>query len=149
MSSLDRNRGSCSLGSLLHLGLFPLLLKAAVVPLPLSGEVVVASPPHLNRRLLARQMAAQVDGLTVKMAAAALEAMLDSISQCLAEGGSVRLARFGTFLLRHRPARRTYHPRTKAPIHIPAAQVPHFVPSPELGRPRRERQGDPEAPASV
>jgi nucleoid DNA-binding protein len=104
-------------------------------------EVAVASP-HLNRRLLARQMAAQVDGLTVKMAAAALEAMLDSISQCLAEGGSVRLARFGTFLLRPRPARQTYHPRTKAPVHIPAAQVPYFAPSPELGHPRRERRGD-------
>jgi len=111
-------------------------------------EVAVASP-HLNRHLLARQMAAQVDGLTVKMAAAALEAMLDSISQCLAEGGSVRLARFGTFLLRPRPARQTYHPRTKAPVHIPAAQVPYFVPSPELGRPRRKRRGDLEAPPSV
>lgn len=96
---------------------------------------MAAPPPHLNRRLLARQMAAQVDGLTVDMAAAALEAMLESISQCLAQGGSVRLARFGTFSLRHRSARQTYHPRTKAPIRIPAADVPHFVPSPELGRP--------------
>ncbi|MFS8861095.1 HU family DNA-binding protein [Synechococcus sp. H60.1] len=94
----------------------------------------------MNRRLLARQMAAQVDGLTVEMAAAALEAMLESISRCLAEGGSVRLARFGTFSLRYRPARQTYHPRTKAPIHIPPAQVPHFVPSPELGRPRGEQR---------
>ncbi|MFQ3614526.1 MAG: HU family DNA-binding protein [Cyanobacteriota bacterium] len=98
-------------------------------------NLLAAPPPHLNRRLLARQMAAQVDGLTVEMAAAALEAMLESISQCLAQGGSVRLARFGTFSLRHRSARQTYHPRTKAPIRIPAADVPHFVPSPELGRP--------------
>ncbi len=94
-------------------------------------------PPHLNRRLLARQMAARVDGLTVEMAAAALEAMLESIHECLVQGGCVRLAGFGTFSLRHRPARQTYHPRTKAPIWIPAADVPHFVPSPELGRPGR------------
>jgi nucleoid DNA-binding protein len=109
----------------------------------------VASPPHLTRRLLARQMAAQVDGLTVEMAAAALEAMLDSISQCLAQGGSVRLARFGTFSLRHRPARQTYHPRTKAPVHIPAADVPHFVPSPELGRPAGVRVSTSESAGSV
>lgn len=61
----------------------------------------------------------------------------------------MRLARFGTFSLRYRPARQTYHPRTKAPIHIPAAQVPHFVPSPELGRPRRDPQEEAEALASV
>lgn len=88
--------------------------------------------PSLNRRTLAQHMADQVDGLTIQMAAAAVEAMLDSISEALAAGSSVRLSRFGTFSLRYRTPRTTLHPRTREPIQIPAAYIPIFTPSTHL-----------------
>lgn len=89
-------------------------------------------PTQLNRRQLARHMARQVDGLTVPMAAATLEAFIDAVTDTLARGGEVHLSGFGTFSLSHRPARLTQHPRTGQPIRIPASQVPHFRPSPQL-----------------
>ena len=91
--------------------------------------------PHsspLNRRLLARQMAQQVDGLTVQLAGAALEAVMESIGSALAQGQDVRLSGFGTFSISHRRARNTRHPRTGQIIAIPAARVPLFSPSPQL-----------------
>ncbi|NJO85763.1 MAG: HU family DNA-binding protein [Synechococcaceae cyanobacterium RM1_1_27] len=90
------------------------------------------SPSPLNRRLLARQMAQQVDGLTVQLAQAALEAVMESIGCALAQGQDVRLAGFGTFSISQRRARSTRHPRTGQPIAIPAARVPMFSPSPQL-----------------
>ncbi len=86
----------------------------------------------LNRHSLSRQMADQVDGLTIQMASAALDACLDRITTAIAQGGSVRLAGFGTFSSRHRKPRTTHHPRTQAIIEIPATRVPTFSPSPKL-----------------
>ncbi len=86
----------------------------------------------LNRHSLSRQMAAQVDGLSIQMAAAALDACLDRIAHAIAQGGSVRLAGFGTFSSRQRKRRTTRHPRTQVPIDIPASWIPTFSPSPQL-----------------
>jgi nucleoid DNA-binding protein len=84
---------------------------------------------NLNRHTLSRQVAAQVDGLSIQMASAAIDACLESIAQSLASGGSIRLSGFGTFSLRQRKARTTRHPRTQQFITVPAALIPHFTPS--------------------
>ncbi len=86
----------------------------------------------LNRRTLARQMAQQVDGLTLQMAAAAVDALIDSVTASLVSGGKVRLTGFGSFSVRYRKARQTRHPRTQQSIDIPATYLPNFTPSAEL-----------------
>lgn len=106
---------------------------------PVSEEVLI-----LTRRLMARQMAQQVDGLTVPMAGAALEAAIDIISHVLIQGGEVRLSGFGTFWVSYRRARTTRHPRTGGPVQIPAARIPKFRPSSQL---RQQIQPDDPSPS--
>jgi nucleoid DNA-binding protein len=86
----------------------------------------------MNRWLLARDIAEHVDGMSVQMARAAVDAFCDSVSAALAANETVTLSDFGTFRLRHRNVRHTYHPRTRQPIVIPAAYVPAFIPSDAL-----------------
>ncbi|MEM6445006.1 MAG: HU family DNA-binding protein [Cyanobacteria bacterium J06642_2] len=88
--------------------------------------------PAITRHLLARQVAERVDGLSLRLAKAAVDALTDSIADTLADEGVIQLNGFGTFSVRHRSARQTLHPRTRKPISIPAANVPHFAPSPQL-----------------
>ena len=87
---------------------------------------------EMDRRALARLVAERVDGLSVRMASAAIEATCDAIAESLAQGEGVTLSNFGTFKTRQRKARQTYHPRTKEPVTIPAARTAAFVPSPKL-----------------
>lgn len=94
--------------------------------------------PTVTRRLLARQVAAQVDGLSLRLAGAAVDAIAVSIADALAADRTVQLNGFGTFSVRQRSARNTFHPRTRQPVSIPAASVPHFSPSPQL----RDRVSD-------
>ncbi|MEN9204611.1 MAG: HU family DNA-binding protein [Thermostichales cyanobacterium SZTDM-1c_bins_54] len=86
----------------------------------------------VNREVLARHMAASVDGLSVHMAEAALQALLEGMTAALAEGKTVHLAGFGRFSPRAVPARHTWHPRTRQPICIPARIQPHFTPAASL-----------------
>ena len=86
----------------------------------------------MDRRTLARLVAERVDGLSVRMASAAVEATCEVIAESLAQGESVTLSNFGTFKTRYRKARQTYHPRTQQPVTIPAARAAAFVPSSKL-----------------
>jgi DNA-binding protein HU-beta len=56
----------------------------------------------------------------------AVDAMMDSIKDALAEGDSVTLIGFGTFSVRERAARKGRNPRTGEPLDIEAANVPVF-----------------------
>lgn len=56
----------------------------------------------------------------------ALNALLASVSQTLAEGGRVSLGGFGTFVIGQRAARNGRDPRTGKVIRLPACQVPRF-----------------------
>ncbi|GAB4218521.1 MAG: DNA-binding protein HupB [Synechococcales cyanobacterium] len=87
---------------------------------------------EINRQVLVRHMAASVDGLSMQMANAAFDALLEGMTAALVNGKTVRLAGFGHFSPRLRPARHTWHPRTRAAIEIPAAIVPHFSPATAL-----------------
>ena len=95
----------------------------------------------MNKTELAAAVAAKTE-LSKKDAEAAVNAVLASITDALAEGDKVALVGFGTFdvktraartgpvpLGRRRPARaaRTgLNPRTKETIQIPEAKVPSF-----------------------
>jgi integration host factor subunit beta len=63
---------------------------------------------------------------------AAVDAMLDSICQALAEGRRVELRGFGAFSIRVRKARQGRNPRTGATVKVASKRVPFFKPGKEL-----------------
>ena len=79
----------------------------------------------MNKTELAAAVAAKTE-LSKKDAEAAVNAVLASITDALAEGDKVALVGFGTFETRKRPARTGRNPRTKETIEIPATTAPAF-----------------------
>jgi DNA-binding protein HU-beta len=65
-------------------------------------------------------------GLSRADATKAVDAVLDSITGTLSNGGSVSLVGFGTFSVKARAARAGRNPRTGETIQIPASNVPGF-----------------------
>ena len=55
-----------------------------------------------------------------------VDAVLESISQSLANGEEVRIVGFGTFSVSHRKATKGRNPRTGEPINIPASKQAKF-----------------------
>lgn len=53
-------------------------------------------------------------------------AVLDAITEALANGESVQLVGFGTFEVKNRAARKGINPRTKEEITIEASKLPSF-----------------------
>jgi len=68
------------------------------------------------------------EGADISKAAAgnALESAISAVGQSLKKGDSVSLVGFGTFTVKHRPARMGRNPRTGEEIQIKAANVPGF-----------------------
>ncbi|MGD1851886.1 MAG: HU family DNA-binding protein [Cyanophyceae cyanobacterium] len=66
-------------------------------------------------------------GMTKAQSKAALESILETITESLKEGEPVQLIGFGTFKTNHRAARTGRNPQTGAEIQIAAANVPAFV----------------------
>lgn len=71
---------------------------------------------------MAKQMHSQAE------AKAALEGMLNAISQGLKKDGKLTLTGFGTFKVSKRKARNGRNPRTGETIKIKARKVPQFTP---------------------
>ena len=65
-------------------------------------------------------------GISRADATKAVDAILDSITGTLSNGGSVSLVGFGTFSVKARAARTGRNPRTGEPIQIAASNVPGF-----------------------
>lgn len=59
-------------------------------------------------------------------ASAAVNAMIDALSEALAQGDSVTLTGFGTFSVGARAARQGRNPATGQAIEIPACKAPQF-----------------------
>jgi len=59
-------------------------------------------------------------------AAKAVDGIIESIKNALADGDTVTLIGFGTFSVRERAARKGRNPRTGEPLDIKAANVPIF-----------------------
>jgi DNA-binding protein HU-beta len=68
------------------------------------------------------------DGADISKASAgkALDATLEAITGALKRGDQVALVGFGTFSVKHRPARTGRNPQTGAEIKIAAANNPSF-----------------------
>lgn len=79
----------------------------------------------MNKTELVDSIASKTE-LSKSQAKKALEAVLETISESLADGQPVQLVGFGTFKVSHRNARKGRNPQTKQEIEIPAATVPAF-----------------------
>ncbi len=64
--------------------------------------------------------------LTKKQAEAAYATWLQVVASTLKKGGKVQLVGFGTYDLKHKPAREVYNPLTKKKVKIAASKVPTF-----------------------
>ena len=75
---------------------------------------------------------AEKASLSKKDSEAAVSAVLDVISDTLAQGEEVRLVGFGSFEVKHRKERMGLNPKTKTAVPIPATKVPSFKPGKAL-----------------
>jgi DNA-binding protein HU-beta len=80
-------------------------------------------------------------------AAAAVDAVLETVTETLRGGGEVNFTGFGKFSTQHRKARQGVNPRNpRETVKIPAATLPKFSPGSSLkqavGGRQRGRRGD-------
>lgn len=85
----------------------------------------------MNKRDLINEIAAKAE-LSKVDAKKALDAVLESISQALANDDKVALIGFGTFSVTEKGARTGINPQTKQKIEIPARKVVKFKPGADL-----------------
>ncbi len=69
---------------------------------------------------------ADASDISKSSAGRALEGAIDAVIGALKKGDPVTLVGFGTFAVKHRPARKGRNPQTGAEIQISAANVPGF-----------------------
>lgn len=79
----------------------------------------------MNKTDLVAAVAAKAE-ISKKDADAAVSAVVEAITEALAEGDKVSLVGFGTFDVKERAARTGLNPRTKETIEIPASKAPAF-----------------------
>lgn len=79
----------------------------------------------MNKGELVDLLATKAD-TTKKAATVLLDALIDSITQAVADGEKVTLVGFGSFEPRERKARDGRNPQTGEPMKIPATRVPAF-----------------------
>jgi DNA-binding protein HU-beta len=78
------------------------------------------------------EMLAERLGGDRKRAAAALDAVIDSVYATIARGEKVAITGFGVFERRDRAARTARNPATGAPVRVAASRVPAFRPGAEF-----------------
>jgi DNA-binding protein HU-beta len=84
----------------------------------------------MNKGELVNEVAKVVS--SKKEAQAAVDCVLDTITNSLKKNEKVTLVGFGTFKVDRRNARKGINPQTKEPIQIAAKNVPKFVPGQAL-----------------
>ena len=75
---------------------------------------------------------AEKSGLSKVDAKKAVEALVETVSSELKEGGKVALLGFGSFSVAEKSARKGVNPKTKQPIEIPARKSVKFKAGAEL-----------------
>ncbi len=85
----------------------------------------------MNKTQLVELIATKT-GLSKHQAHAALDAVVEAISDVLIQGETVSLVGFGTFKVSHRAPRVGRNPRTGDVIQIEATNCPVFAPSEKL-----------------
>lgn len=85
----------------------------------------------MNRKELIDAMASKT-GSTKSDAERNIAALIEIVSDTLAQGGNISLVGFGTFEVRERAARIGRNPKTGAELNIAASKIPAFKPSSTL-----------------
>lgn len=85
----------------------------------------------MNKTELIAAVAEQAE-LSKKDAEAAVNAVIEAITDALKKGDKVQLVGFGAFEVRERAKRYGRNPRTKETIEIPASKAPAFKPGKAL-----------------
>ena len=80
-------------------------------------------------------------GLSRTAAGSALDAVFEAVGEALARKEDVRIAGFGTFTTRNRPARTGHNPRTGESLSIAASTAPAFKPGKALRDAVNDGQG--------
>ena len=75
---------------------------------------------------------AEKTGLSKKDSDAAVNAVLNTITETLKADEKIQLVGFGSFEVKNRAARTGRNPKTKEPIEIPASKLPMFKPGKAL-----------------
>jgi len=81
----------------------------------------------VNKDALAR-VVVEKSGLSVTAAKLAVDDVLDAIRERAEAGDTIRIAGFGSFSVKARPARTGRNPATGEPIAIPETRRLHFKP---------------------
>lgn len=71
-------------------------------------------------------------GLSKKEAIEIVETLFDTMKEILSEGESVKIAGFGTFLVRRKGTRKGRNPKTGAELQIEQRRVVTFKPSQQV-----------------
>lgn len=79
----------------------------------------------MNKAEVAERLAERT-GMSKAVAREAVDSVFAVIGEALADGEEVRIAGFGTFGTRNRPARAGRNPRTGEPVPISASTSPTF-----------------------
>ncbi len=79
----------------------------------------------MNKQELINAVAEKA-GLSKKDIEAAVNAVINTITDALAEGDTVKIVGFGNFEVKTRAARQGRNPSTNEPIEIPACKAPVF-----------------------
>ena len=86
-------------------------------------------------------VADKMEGYMKKDICQAIDIILDTISDALAEGQRVEIRGFGSFSVRQRRARTTKNPRTGKVMKIPPRKNLHFAMSKSLKEPLVKEEG--------
>lgn len=86
----------------------------------------------VNKRALIDEIYNEIDDITKEEAKQAMERVIDTIVETLAEHEEVSVAGLGIFRTRLRKSRTARNPRTGEPIEVPAMHVPKFRPAKAL-----------------
>ncbi len=85
----------------------------------------------MNKQDLVSNVAEKAE-ISKTKAAAAVDAVIETVKAALKKGDDVRLVGFGTFSVADRAATTGRNPRTGEPIKIPASKQPKFKAGKEL-----------------
>lgn len=86
----------------------------------------------MTKSELIESLAAQQRHLAVPDVEMAVKAILEQMSESLADGNRIEVRGFGSFSLHYRPPRLGRNPKTGESVALPAKHVPHFKPGKEL-----------------
>jgi integration host factor subunit beta len=98
----------------------------------LLTNIKIYPPTRMTRSELIVRLSQRFKPLTLSDAELSVKAILDAISDTVAEGGRVEIRGFGSFSVTIRPPRIARNPKTGERVEVPATAAPHFKPGKEL-----------------